>query len=54
MFHRSHGTSASEQNFASPRYSEKFVYWIVAKYEENHKSFERTKEQFDVLKANVS
>jgi hypothetical protein len=39
------------QNYASPRYSEKFVDWIVSKYQEDSQFFVQTKEEFDKLKA---
>lgn len=39
------------QNFASPRYSQQFVDWIVAKYQEDEAFFESTKAKFDELKA---
>lgn len=39
------------QNFASPRYSQQFVDWIVAKYQNDEAFFETTKMKFDALKA---
>lgn len=39
------------QNFASPRYSQQFVDWIVAKYQEDGTFFESAKAKFDELKA---
>lgn len=38
------------QNYASPRYSQAFVDWIVRKYEEDEEFFGKTKQQFDKLK----
>lgn len=38
------------QNYASPRYSDAFVDWIVSQYEGNNKFFEETKAKFDRLK----
>lgn len=38
------------QNYASPRYSDAFVDWIVAQYEANERFFEETKAKFDQLK----
>lgn len=38
------------QNFASPRYSQQFVDWIVAKYNDDSAFFEATRAQYDVLK----
>lgn len=39
------------QNYASPRYSQAFVDWIVRKYDEDADFFDKTKVQFDKLKA---
>ena len=39
------------QNFASPRYSQQFVDWVVAKYQDDEAFFETTKAKFDALKA---
>ncbi len=39
------------QNFASPRYSQAFVDWVVSKYEEDNTFFESTKKQFDAIKS---
>ncbi len=38
------------QNFASPRYSQQFVDWIVGQYESNSAFFEETRAKFDELK----
>ena len=38
------------QNYASPRYSQAFVDWIVAQYETDPAFFERTKARFDAMK----
>lgn len=38
------------QNFASPRYSEQFVDWIVDQYDANANFFEETRVKFDELK----
>lgn len=38
-------------NYASPRYSEAFVHWIIEQYENNNHFFEETKEKFDTMKA---
>ncbi|OQZ07411.1 MAG: hypothetical protein B6D36_00040 [Planctomycetes bacterium UTPLA1] len=38
------------QNYASPRYSQQFVDWIVAQYEGNNDFFELTRARFDVMK----
>jgi len=38
------------QNYASPRYSQAFIDWLVQKYDEDEKFFEKTKGQFDQLK----
>jgi len=38
------------QNFASPRYSQAFVDWIVTQYEANNEFFEEAKAKFDALK----
>ena len=38
------------QNYATPRYSEAFVDWVVQKYEEDEYFFNKTKQQFDQLK----
>jgi Putative DNA-binding domain/EC042_2821-lke REase len=38
------------QNYATPRYSEAFVDWVVQKYEEDASFFSKTKQQFDQLK----
>jgi Putative DNA-binding domain/EC042_2821-lke REase len=38
------------QNYATPRYSEAFVDWVVQKYEEDESFFNKTKQQFDQLK----
>ncbi|WP_196381640.1 RNA-binding domain-containing protein [Ralstonia solanacearum] len=38
------------QNFASPRYSQQFVDWIVGQYESNSAFFEETRAKFDKLK----
>lgn len=42
------------QNYASPRYSQAFVDWLVQKYGENTDFFEKTKEQFDQIKQSAS
>ena len=42
------------QNYASPRYSQAFVDWLVQKYNEDTKFFEKTKDQFDQLKQNAA
>lgn len=39
------------QNFASPRYSEAFVNWIVKQHEEDASFFSKTKNRYDKLKA---
>lgn len=39
------------QNFASPRYADRFVDWIVEQYEKDSQFFAKAKEQFDKLKA---
>lgn len=39
------------QNFASPRYSQQFVDWIVAQYEANIDFFEQTRDKYDAAKA---
>lgn len=39
------------QNFASPRYSQAFVDWIVTKFEEDSQFFEKTRARFDQFKA---
>lgn len=39
------------QNFASPRYSQQFVDWIVQQYTGNKSFFEETRSKFDMLKA---
>jgi len=41
------------QKFASPRYSQAFVDWIVQKYNEDQTFFEKTKEQFAQPKQNT-
>jgi hypothetical protein len=38
------------QNYATPRYSQAFVDWVVQKYEEDESFFNKTKQQFDQLK----
>ena len=38
------------QNFASPRYSQTFVDWIITQYESDQTFFENTKAKFDQLK----
>jgi hypothetical protein len=38
------------QNYASPRYSQAFVDWIVSQYEANNAFFEEAKAKFDALK----
>jgi hypothetical protein len=38
------------QNYATPRYSQAFVDWVVQKYEEDGSFFNKTKQQFDQLK----
>jgi len=38
------------QNFASPRYTQQFVEWIVEKYNASHTFFEDTREKFEALK----
>lgn len=38
------------QNYATPRYSQAFVDWVVQKYEDDNAFFEKTKQQFDHLK----
>jgi hypothetical protein len=38
------------QKHASPQYSEQFVDWIVARYEEDQQFFEKTREQADKLR----
>lgn len=40
------------QNYASPRYTQQFVDWIIAQYQSNTSFFEETRLQFDKLKAN--
>jgi hypothetical protein len=42
------------QNYATPRYSQAFVDWIVKKFEQDPGFFESTKRQFDQLKHNNS
>lgn len=39
------------QNYASPRYSEAFVDWLVARYKENASFFEEAKAAYDAKKA---
>jgi hypothetical protein len=39
------------QNFASPRYSQQFVDWIVQQYSGNKSFFEETRAKYDTLKA---
>lgn len=39
------------QNYASPRYSQQFVDWIVEQYHANAAFFEQTRLKFDELKA---
>jgi hypothetical protein len=39
------------QNFASPRYTQQFVDWIVDQYQSNDAFFEETRMKFDALKA---
>ena len=41
------------QNFASPRYSEAFVAWLVSEFESTSQFFEDTKTKFDALKAAI-
>ena len=41
------------QNYATPRYSEAFVDWVVQKYEEDESFFNKTKQQFDQVKRGV-
>jgi Putative DNA-binding domain/EC042_2821-lke REase len=41
------------QNYATPRYSQAFVDWVVQKYEEDESCFNKTKQQFDQLKQDV-
>ena len=38
------------QNYATPRYSQAFVDWVIQRYEEDNAFFDKTKEQFDHLK----
>lgn len=38
------------QNYATPRYSEAFVDWVVQKYDEDEAFFEKTKQLFDQAK----
>jgi hypothetical protein len=38
------------QNYATPRYSQAFVDWVIQRYEEDNAFFEKTKAQFDHLK----
>lgn len=38
------------QNYATPRYSEQFVTWIVEQYQEDPSFFEKTKSKFDEMK----
>jgi Putative DNA-binding domain/EC042_2821-lke REase len=38
------------QNYATPRYSQAFVDWVLQKYEEDESFFNKTKQQFDQLK----
>lgn len=38
------------QNFASPRYSQAFVDWVVRKFDEDAQFFEKTKAQYDAMK----
>jgi hypothetical protein len=38
------------QNFATPRYSQAFVDWIVRRFQEDSEFFEKTKAQFDRLR----
>ena len=38
------------QNFASPRYTQQFVDWIVTQYEADPTFFEQAKMKFDELK----
>ena len=39
------------QNYASPRYSDKFVSWIVGEYDKNKAFFAETKEKYDKIKS---
>jgi hypothetical protein len=39
------------QNFASPRYSQQFVDWIVAQFEANEAFFEEARARYDIAKA---
>jgi hypothetical protein len=41
------------QNYASPRYSQAFVDWLLQKHNEDEHFFEHTKEQFTQLKPNA-
>ena len=41
------------QNFASPRYSEKFVDWIVRQYASDPQFFDKTRAAYDELKASA-
>jgi len=38
------------QNFASPRYSQQFVDWIVAQYDADNEFFERARAKYDEVK----
>jgi hypothetical protein len=38
------------ENYATPRYGQAFVDWLVQKYEEDESFFNKTKQQFDQLK----
>lgn len=42
------------QNYATPRYSQAFVDWLVQMYSEDTKFFEKTKDQYDQLKQNAA
>lgn len=39
------------QNFATPRYSQQFVGWIVDQFEKDPAFFDETREKFDTIKA---
>lgn len=42
------------QNYASPRYSQAFVDWLLEKFNNDEAFFKKTKEQFDQIKPNVA
>lgn len=42
------------QNYASPRYSQAFVDWVVQKYNEDKHFFQKNKERFDQIKQTIN